>query len=111
MILKPGIRLLGVKPETVVAMMVVNDLWNRLGPDELVITAVVDGTHKVGSLHYAGLAFDCRARDMTKDMLDARVAKMREKLWGIEFDAIVENVGQDSQHFHVEYQPKLPIGG
>lgn len=65
-----------------------------------VITSTTDGKHKKGSLHYRGLAVDLRIKDLTAD---------KKKLY---FDALkfalmrLCDVILESDHIHVEYQPK-----
>ena len=99
--IKPGVSLKGVRAETVAAMYVVDGCYRRVCSTELVVTAVTDGTHKPGSLHYVGLAFDGRTRDIPLSKLDELLAEINSSLGGMEFDAILE-----SDHLHVEFQPK-----
>ncbi|HDZ25365.1 hypothetical protein LCGC14_0359080 [marine sediment metagenome] len=61
---------------------------------DLFITAIRDGNHGFGSLHYDGLAFDFRkGKGISK--LDI------QDMLGLDYD-VVEHEG----HYHVEYDPK-----
>lgn len=64
----------------------------------LVITSLKDRAHSnAGSLHYAGLAFDCRTSHIVDPLiLDAIVQDMKDLL---EPDYIVIN---ESSHIHVQ---------
>ena len=64
------------------------------------ITSTVEGVHKKGSLHYLGLAFDCRTRHISKDALPDIVEDIKRRL-----DFIDENfqVVTEKTHIHIEY--------
>ncbi len=97
--LKPGVRLTGIRPETLLAVMVAERAYNQAG-HELVVTSCVDGKHGRGSLHYSGAAVDLRTRDVPSDAMQEIVAEIREAL-GADFDVILE-----TDHLHIEYQAK-----
>ena len=97
--LKPGVRLAGIRPEILVAVMAAERAYNRAGY-ELVVTSCADSKHSRGSLHYAGAAVDLRTRGVPADVIQAIVAEIRESL-GADFDVVLEDT-----HLHVEYQPK-----
>ena len=95
--IKTGVSLNGVRPEVVLALIVVDPILQSYG-QELVITSCMDGRHKRASAHYTGRAVDLRIWDLTnnKQAVDA----MQEAL-GIDYDVILE-----SNHIHLEYDPK-----
>jgi hypothetical protein len=97
--LKPGVRLTGIRPEILVALMAAEHAYNRAG-HELVVTSCVDSKHSRGSLHYSGAAVDLRTRDVPSDAMQGIVAEIRDSL-GPDFDVTLE-----ADHLHVEYQPK-----
>ena len=70
--------------------------------ETFMITSCVDGTHGHNSLHYSGLAFDLRTRDLATDP-GLVVQRLREAL-GAEFDVVLEPT-----HIHVEFQPEGPV--
>ena len=97
--LKPGVRVLGIKPELLLAIMVTERIFH---PDELVITSVTDGSHMRGSEHYTGMAFDARTRHIT----EARAKEIAHSIGaalGADYDVILE-----IDHLHVEFDPKTP---
>ena len=92
-----GIRVGGIRPELLIAVMVANEVYTEIGK-ELVITSVTDGKHSDTSLHYTGCAFDCRIYD-DSDM-EFVITKMKDRL-KIDYDVVLEG-----NHIHVEYQPR-----
>jgi hypothetical protein len=97
MLLKPGVRVYGIRPEMVLALVAADRVWQRHG-SELVVTSAMDGTHSRGSLHYAGCAADLRTWHL--DDIEAAAQELREAL-GEDFDVVVE-----ASHVHLEFQPK-----
>jgi len=92
MLIKPGVQMRTLQTQTLLAMLAADFLLHG----ELVVTAVSDGAHSPGSLHYVGYAFDCRLPEHP----DSFVKELRLRL-GQEFDVVPEK-----DHVHVEYQPK-----
>ncbi len=104
MILKLGVRLALLEPQTALAMMVVESVAIKLTLPELVITSVNDSEHMDGSLHYLGLAFDIRTHSMRKDQIDIFFKAIKDALGDSGFDIILE-----SDHIHIEYDPKPKV--
>ena len=81
------------------AMSTVDFIYSNFNK-ELVITSVVDGKHSKNSLHYKGLAFDCRISYFTeeekKDVRDCIAIAL-----GDDFDVVLEVT-----HIHIEYDPR-----
>lgn len=103
--LKTGVSLRGIKPEVVVGMLITNSQYERSGV-ELLLTSVNDSRHSSGSLHYAGLAFDCRTKwVMSRETIMPLVESIRSSL-GDEWDVVLEDYGGDNEHIHVEYDPE-----
>jgi hypothetical protein len=112
MYLKPGVSLKNLQPQMLVAMMVVKDIWAAKGINNLTITSCNDSKHMDGSLHYKGLAFDVRTKDVNLINRNEWLNSVRLALQGAltdEFDVVLEYVGGDNEHIHIEYQPKKPI--
>lgn len=98
-VLKKGVSINGIKPETVLAIQIVNDIY-RIFKADLVITSVNDSKHGYGSLHYIGYAFDCRTFHLQEADIPQIVASIKKNL-GDDFDVLLEK-----DHIHVEFQPK-----
>ncbi|MCI0349105.1 MAG: hypothetical protein L0Z53_06730 [Acidobacteriales bacterium] len=96
--LKQGVRVLGIRPELLLALMVAESIYRDRGT-RLVVTSLIDGAHSVGSLHYAGAAADLR---LPPDNAPAVVTLLKEAL-GADYDVVLE-----ADHIHLEFQPKQP---
>lgn len=94
--LKTGVRIFGVRPELVLALTIIERVYQTQG-SELVITSVTDGEHMRGSLHYTGAAVDLR---LPVTDVDTIVVHLKADL-GQDFDVVLE-----PDHIHVEFQPK-----
>jgi len=97
--LKAGVRLVGVKPELVVGLTITDSIFSDY-EQRLVVTAVVDGQHQSGSLHYPGMAFDARIAGIPQPILERISAALKDGL-GEDFDIVLE-----LDHLHIEFQPK-----
>ena len=104
--LKPSVRILGIKPELVLGALIVESCYAHIGVDP-VVTVGIEGTHRLGSEHYTGLALDFRMHHVPHDRREALVAAIREAL-GPDFDVLWESVGTEQEHVHVEFDPKAP---
>ncbi len=94
--IKKGVRIHGIKPEVVLALVIADQVYQQLGHD-LVITAVIDGKHMRASIHYMGGAVDLRLPGA-----DGIAARNRIALrLGDDFDVVLEK-----SHIHIEWQPK-----
>jgi hypothetical protein len=102
LLLKPGVRVAGLRPEILLAVVAAECVCAEMGVD-CVVMACVDGVHKAGSLHYCGLAVDLRSRDFRPGDLDKAIARLRQCL-GADYDVVLEN-----DHVHVEFDQKQPL--
>lgn len=106
--LKAGVSLKGLQPQMCVAMMVVEDCYQRQVPaHEVWITSANDGTHGVDSLHK--LNGICRALDFRTKDYSGNKEELRNDIkvsLGDEFDVVLEHLGGEQEHIHVEYDPK-----
>ena len=96
--IKKGVSISGIRPETVLGILIVNSVYEKHGV-ELVLTSVMEGKHKTYSLHYSGCAGDTRTRDFPPEAIPAVLKDLRESL-GDEFEVFFEK-----SHFHIEWQP------
>ena len=92
----------GIKPELVLALIVVYHILSELGYDT-VITSCTNGKHSTGSLHYTGYAVDLRTHFMDT-WEQQRVKNMIQVALNNEFDVVLEET-----HLHIEFQPKQGI--
>ena len=59
--IKAGVSVRGIRPEIVLAFVIVQPIARSFGVDA-VITSCTEGSHSEGSLHYTGQAIDVRTR-------------------------------------------------
>lgn len=97
--IKTGVKLNGIKPEIVLAIIIIETIYSKWDK-ELVITEATGGKHGRASLHYAGLAIDIRTNYFTNEEKQLVARDLREAL-GENYDVVVE-----TSHIHVEFQPK-----
>ena len=96
---KNTVDIYGLQPELVFGMVVVERVFREHGQG-LTLTSVCDGKHSFRSLHYKGLAFDCRTRNITRAEQDGIVDEIRARL-PKDWDIVLE-----TSHIHVEYDRK-----
>lgn len=99
--IKEGVDFNGIQPETIMGILIVDGIMKREGHISCV-TSILDGVHRAGSLHYAGLAFDQRTwANRSGDQLPLaekeRLAQLFRKRLGPGWDVVVE-----STHIHCE---------
>ena len=105
--LKLGVRVNGVRPETIVGMVIVDGVIKDLSNTGAVITSCREGTHKGNSKHYVGFAFDVRlpvgvsATERAGHIIDAFGLSGEP---GEEWDEVAE-----ADHVHCELDPEGQI--
>ena len=95
---KKGVKINGIKPEMLVALVVANEVYAIWAAD-CIVTSVTEGKHKSGSLHHVGYGMDLRTRHINESTAKDIAKRLRERLTD-EFDIIVEK-----DHIHMEFQP------
>jgi len=96
--LKDGVSVVGIKPELLDGLLSLAVLFHQYELP-LVVTALTDGVHKEGSLHYRGYAADLRSRDVPTWQLGHLLDATHQTL-GLSWDVV-----QEVDHIHVEYDP------
>lgn len=96
---KDGVRIRGLSPEAVVALMMAEPIW-RDHAQELVVTSATDGNHSTGSLHHTGEAVDLRTRYFQRGESEEVAEELRAALPD-SYDVVNEGT-----HMHVEHDPK-----
>ena len=98
--LKEGVSVHGLGNEIIVALIVINDVYQSFG-HECVITSGTDGTHGYSSEHYKGDAVDIRTNNIKPEEQKSVIAQQIKDRLGNDFDVVLE-----ATHLHCEYDPK-----
>ncbi len=93
-----NVRIQGIRPELLLALMIVSNLCNARA-STVVITAVLNGMHMRNSLHYTGAAVDLVLGLGVNQAL--WVAELRKRL------SLIYDVIDEEDHIHIEYQPHV----
>ena len=105
MTLQKGVRVVGLKPETLLAMIIVSDVYAERAL-QAQIMSIVDGNHDGGpymtSSHYAGNAFDV-AIPSSMD-LKTLLNELNDALG----DQYFMDVNAEQSHIHISYMPTRP---
>ncbi len=96
--IKAGVDILGMKPELLLGIMIVNEVFSESGYD-LVLTSGVEGKHKNKSRHYSGFGVDFRNRHIPMEFRQVLTQMVKNAL-GTDFDFVAEH-----NHWHLEYDP------
>ena len=101
----PGVRMVGIKPEILLALLVTKDVFEAAGQSCRIIS-IVDGMHDGGppfmsSSHYAGTAFDVA---VVPTMAAAIAADVKANVG----DQYSVTLTKDKTHVHVSYIPTQP---
>ena len=103
--IKPGVKLIGLGPQILLAINIAHSLWHKKWPRvPLTITCATDGKHGTGSRHFFGNAVDIRTRDLPGGSKGESAKDARNELQAAlsgEFDVVYE-----STHIHIEWDPK-----
>ena len=97
MLIKLGVSIERLSRRARRGLEVVAAIFTEFG-HEAIISSTYEGNHSPRSLHYANDAFDVR---LPPDGVLRIAAALRERL-GAAFDVVVE-----SDHIHIEYDPKV----
>ena len=100
--IKKGVRLCGISPEMMMAHTVIASVFDK-HETSAVVTSALDGVHSRASKHYSGMALDYRIRHITKMGLAKTIADEIRNGLPDDFDVCLE-----SDHIHVEFDPKEP---
>lgn len=107
MSLKHGVDLRGIHPVWGVAYPIIKGTLNDYNA-QCIVTSANDSKHGANSLHYKGKALDLRTKHIRDSITKvAIVNKLKESL-GPQFDIVLESVGLDNEHLHIEFDPKEP---
>jgi hypothetical protein len=90
----------GLKPEITLAVLIINEAAHSIIPEIIELSSGTDRKHGPKSLHYVGYAVDFHWHGYTIGDANQLSARLLMAL-GPRYDVVVE-----SDHIHVEYQPK-----
>jgi len=91
----------GMQPEILLAIIIANELLNKMFKTDLTLTSVTDShKDKLSSLHNVGMAFDMRTWGMS-GAEKATFSRELRNLLGEEYDVV-----EEGSHIHVEFDPK-----
>ena len=96
MIIKPGVKVNGLRPEMIIVLMVATRIWAELG-QTLVLTEGTGSKHSATSRHYIGMAVDLRTNFFTD--IDKKIA----------FDKLTSHLDKEYKvvfhktHIHVHF--------
>ena len=97
----------GVKPANLIILCAIANVVQTLQePAEVVITSANDSQHMVGSKHYSGEALDIRTKSFANHTAKQSFLDAVLKRLGKGDQGFIENEGKDSEHIHVELDPK-----
>lgn len=102
--LKQGVKLKGLVPQMAMAHTIVCFVYDSFHAQACVVTSANDSQHGKKTLHHEGRALDFRTKDFAGNKLALRDA-IKAAL-GPDFDVVLEAMGQDSEHLHLEWDPK-----
>lgn len=103
--LKPGVKITNLVPQLVLGIMVVDGVFSKYKA-LCTVTSCDDSKHGLKGPTYHGKGRACDFR--TKNFMGSKhslVAEIQYAL-GSDFDVVLENLGEDNEHLHVEYDPK-----
>ena len=97
--IKNGASIIGLRSEILLAYMIAEVVYEKYFA-ECVITEGTGGVDGKASLHYVGSAIDLRTRDFDEGVAEIVASEIRVKL-NEQYDVVLE-----SDHIHIEFQPK-----
>ena len=94
--IKSGIQLSGLKPEMIIAILIVEPILDKYD-QPLGITSATDSQHSKTSRHYIGYGLDLRSRNIRDEDIDAVSQEMSDALGSEVYGAFEVN------HFHIQF--------
>lgn len=103
---KTNVPISGLQREMLYAIDVARAIWQEMGPGNLYVTSCrYRDKHGTGSHHYKGLAIDLRSKNLENRHKRVALVELKKRL-GPEYQVILESMGTDNEHFHIEYDPQ-----
>jgi len=104
--MKPGVDIMGARPELLFGVQVVAALFEKRGVD-CVVTSIRDGKHGAHSLHPFGYAADLRSWHLDEKRDKLQIVEAAKSILGGQYDFVYEpENGERAEHFHLEVDPR-----
>lgn len=104
---KEGVRLtFPLRPELERILIGIETLWPTATYGPAVVTSGNDGRHMTGSCHYENRAIDLRSKSLKTEQEKAQLVEALRGWLGPDYDVILEHLGEDNEHVHVEADGK-----
>lgn len=103
--IKQGVSIEKIKPQAVLAFVIAQPIFAKYGY-ACIITSGDDGKHSLNSKHYTGEGIDLRSKHLPNDIKGKILSELKARL-GENYDVLLENVDDQNEHYHIEYDPKL----
>lgn len=92
----------GISPAIFFAISEAAVAWGVGGADELIVTALRNGQHRLGSRHFKGEGVDIRSKNLPPVVRQSAVERLRLAL-GQRWKVLLESPGQENEHVHISY--------
>jgi len=99
--IKRGVNIKTLKPQIVLGLQVVNEVYLRHSVKECWITSADDSKHSRQTLHDFGYACDIRIWNIPEGINRINMVKEIKKYLGKQFDVVLEE-----DHIHLEFDPR-----
>jgi len=106
-VLKDTVRFKRLTPEIIALLPIIIAVWSKNAVETVpVITSANDSTHGKNSYHYSDYAIDLRSKNLSNEQKLAILADLKQSLSGRNYDVLLESLGTDNEHFHIEFNAR-----
>lgn len=102
--IKPGVRVIGLRQETVIGILITYSVFEEYGYDLILTGGTEDGHSTIA--HPTGIAWDVRTKHLPASVdKDALRSQIADRL-GDNYDFLFRYAGEAQEHFHGEFDPR-----